>query len=78
VQLPFDREKLRRRNLADRDDERLAAAARSPADGLRDTLEVSEVVRSLARATLGEPSATDDLAEKARLYARPLRAAQGR
>jgi len=73
---PFDRAKLRERNEADGIAERLAATARSPEEGLRDALELSELVRSLALATSGEQYMIDDLTAKARLYVLPLRAAQ--
>ncbi|MBN2576457.1 MAG: hypothetical protein JXP73_17980 [Deltaproteobacteria bacterium] len=74
--LPFDRARLRERNEADVTAERFDAAARSPAEGLRDVLELCETVRSLALATSGEPGPVDDLAAKARLFVLPLRAAQ--
>jgi hypothetical protein len=76
VLLPFDRARLRERNDADMVAERLAAADRSPEEGLRDAVELSEVVRSLALATSGGQGTVDDLAAKARLYVLPLRAAQ--
>lgn len=74
VQLPFDRERLRQRNRADEADERSAGSLRGPAEGLLDALELSAVVSALAQATCGAEVAADDLAEKARLYVRPLRA----
>lgn len=75
VLLPFDRDKLRKRNRADVLAERAIASACTPEQGLTDAIELSQVVRSLAQATAGEQSA-DDLAEKARLYVLPLRVAQ--
>jgi hypothetical protein len=76
VLLPFDRDKLRMRNRADAIDARTEASTSTPEDGLEAALELGEVVRELARATVGEQLAVDDLAEKSRLYVLPLRLAQ--
>jgi hypothetical protein len=76
VDLPFDREKLRRRNAADAEAERAVASVRSPEQGFLETLDLSEVVSELAAATAGEQLLVDDLEAKARLYVLPLRAAQ--
>jgi hypothetical protein len=62
---------LARRNALDEQDELDAAEGLSPAESFVQTLELSELVLELARAT---GSATEsDLAEKAARYARPLR-----
>jgi hypothetical protein len=75
--LPFDRSRLRERNALDLAQEIEEARTRSPAERLEQTLELSELTRALAQATGAE--VPDDLAEKARLYAEPLRvAARGR
>jgi hypothetical protein len=76
VLLPFNRESLRERNVVESDAERQRVAGSSPEQGFMDTLELSEVVRELAQATSAESSETYDLAAKAKLYVRPLRAAQ--
>lgn len=71
---PFDRDRLRERNLRDQTEDRAAAAARSPAERLEHSVELSDFVRALSRATGAEASTpATDLAEKSRLYAHPLR-----
>lgn len=73
--LPFDRERLRERNALDEAEDRADAARRSPAERVELSLSLSQLVRDLSRAA-GTASAADehdDLAEKARLYAAPLR-----
>jgi hypothetical protein len=75
VILPFDRTRLRERNALDDAEDRAAAAHRSPAERVAMSLELSQLVRELSRAT-GSAQVADeatDLAEKARLYAAPLR-----
>lgn len=76
--LPFDRARLRERNLLDEAEEREAARALAPDEGLLATIALSQLVRDLARAAgpLTEPVDAgwgDDLAQKAHLYAEPLR-----
>jgi hypothetical protein len=78
VTLPFDRDRLRERNSADESAQRAADAARSGEQSFLDTLELSEVVRQLAAATVGDDPRPDDLEAKARLYVAPLRAAERR
>ena len=73
---PFDREALKERNASDLAAERARAASRSPAEGLLDTLELSELVRELARASNADCPASHDLEAKADLYVRPLKAAR--
>jgi hypothetical protein len=72
--LPFDRERLKQRNLRDAREDAASAAERSAEQSFVETLEVSEVVRQLALAT-GSGTAAPDLEAKARLYVRPLVAA---
>ncbi len=69
---PFDRSRLRERNLLDEADARADAAALDPARRLEQALELSAFV--LAHATGADGSVPEaDLADKARLYASPLR-----
>jgi hypothetical protein len=74
--LPFNRDRLRERNASDLVDEIKEARRRSPAERVEQTLELSDLVRALAQAAGSE--VPDDLAEKARLYAEPLRVATRR
>jgi|HubBroStandDraft_4_1064222.scaffolds.fasta_scaffold356923_2 hypothetical protein len=74
--LPFDRDRLRERNAIDLAQEIEEARRRSTPERFEQTLELSELVRALAEATGVE--VPDDLAEKARLYAEPLRVATRR
>lgn len=73
--LPFDRARLRERNALDEAEDRADAARRSPAERVAISLELSQLVRDLSRAAGTEQAADryDDLAEKARLFATPLR-----
>jgi hypothetical protein len=68
------RQQLRARNALDVEDERGAAEVRTPEQGLVLVLELSEVIRELARANGVANAPEGDLEEKAWLYARPLRA----
>lgn len=73
--LPFNRARLRERNALDDAEEQAAAAQRTPGERVEMSLDLSQLVRELAHAT-GADQATStrsDLAEKARLYAEPLR-----
>ena len=73
--LPFNRARLQERNALDEAEEQAAAAQRTPGERVEMSLDLSQLVRELARAT-GADQATStrsDLAEKARLYAEPLR-----
>ena len=74
MELPFDRERLKRRNTIDSDEERAAAGRRSPGESLMETLELCEVVAKLASATVRDRP-VPELEAKARLYVRPLRSA---
>jgi hypothetical protein len=76
VLLPFDRNQLAKRNALDDAQGRSAAAHVSPGQGMLEVIELSEVVRELALATGAGQHSVDDLAEKARLYVAPLRAAR--
>jgi hypothetical protein len=75
VLLPFSRNRLRERNAIDAAEELAEARRRSPSERLEQTLELSNLVRELARATGADRLADEhaDLEEKARLYAEPLR-----
>jgi hypothetical protein len=75
VILPFDRKRLRERNALDEAEDRADAARRSPPERVEFSLELSELVRDLSLATGASEPADEraDLAEKARLYATPLR-----
>jgi hypothetical protein len=74
--LALHRSNLADRNARDRDDEIEAAGHASPSEAFLQTLELSELVRQLARATGTVPP--DDLAAKAQLYAWPLRVLLGK
>ena len=73
--LPFDRARLRERNALDDAEDQAAAAQRSPGERVELSLDLSQLVRELAHATGADRAAAThaDLAEKARLYAAPLR-----
>jgi hypothetical protein len=71
---PVRREALARRAERDAEDELRECSSESPSDRLELALELSELAREAAESlgadwVLAPP---DDLAEKARLYARPL------
>lgn len=73
--LPFNRARLRERNALDDAQDQAAAAERSPGERVEASLDLSQLVRDLAHATGADQAAAarSDLAEKARLYAAPLR-----
>ena len=73
--LPFDRKRLQERNALDDAEDRADAARRSPPERVELSLELSQLVRELALATGANLPIDEraDLAEKARLYATPLR-----
>ena len=73
--LPFNRARLRERNALDDAEEREEAARRSPAERVAISLELSQLIHDLSRAAGTDRSDDDhdDLAEKASLYAAPLR-----
>jgi hypothetical protein len=73
---PVNREGLRRRAELDLEDERQAAALETIEARLELSLELSELAYE-ARDALGATWHTDDLAEKARLLAKPLRLLRG-
>lgn len=72
---PVRREALRKRAEIDEADERVAFESESLSDRLALALELSGITRALAESVdapwIREPP--DDLPEKARLYAEPLR-----
>jgi hypothetical protein len=76
VQPPFDKTRLAERNELDARNER-TRAPRDPAAGIAEVLELSETVRRLAQAT-GAVDQGATLADKARLWVRPLRALVGK
>ena len=78
--LPFDRDRLGQRNAFDDAEAREDAARRTPSDRVLLSLELSQLVRDLARAagTLEPADADADLAEKARIWVAPLRLLAGR
>ena len=78
MQLPFDRKRLAERDALDRAARRVDVNVEFAAQGLMATIELSEVVRKLAAATGAGQDPPHDLADKARLYVRPLQAARGR
>ncbi|MBI4701875.1 MAG: hypothetical protein HY744_12105 [Deltaproteobacteria bacterium] len=72
---PVRREVLREREAQDDADDAAVSARETPGERLALTIELSELTRALAEA-VGAPWVTapaDDLGEKARLYAAPLR-----
>jgi hypothetical protein len=72
--LPFDRTRLRERNQRDQEADRADAAAHTPAERLEQAVELSELILALSRAAGSDTTVpATDLAEKARLYAYPLR-----
>jgi hypothetical protein len=76
VLLPFDRRRLRQRSDLDERDELVSARDETPEERFLLSLELAELTRELAQAA-GADWVTreyDDLAEKSRLYAVPLRA----
>jgi hypothetical protein len=77
--LPFDRGRLRERNLLDEVDEVASAQDMTPAERLAQGIELSDVARELALGLgNGELLEPDDLEEKARRHAEPLRRLAGR
>jgi hypothetical protein len=76
MKLPFDRERMRERNLLDDIDEIEQAAAQTPEQRFIDALDLSDLALDLY---FGNPNAPaierlKDLEEKARLWAAPLAA----
>jgi hypothetical protein len=71
----FDRAHLRERNALDDGEDQAAAAQRSPGERVEISLDLSQLVRDRAHATGADQAVAThaDLAEKARLYAAPLR-----
>ena len=76
MKLPFNRERMRERNLLDDITEIQVTAAQSPAERFAATLTLSDLALAFLR---GNPDAPvldrhEDLEEKARLWAAPLKA----
>ncbi|HEX8111828.1 MAG TPA: hypothetical protein VF516_29050 [Kofleriaceae bacterium] len=76
MRLPFDRERMRERNLLDDIGEIELAAAQSPAERLAATLALSDLTLAFFRGNPDAPvlDRLEELEEKARLWAAPLRA----
>jgi hypothetical protein len=76
MKLPFDRERMRERNLLDDIGEIGLAAAQSPAERLAATLTLSDLALAFLRGNPDAPALDrlHDLEEKARLWAAPLKA----
>ncbi|TMQ04526.1 MAG: hypothetical protein E6J90_44185 [Deltaproteobacteria bacterium] len=76
MKLPFDRERMRERNLLDDIDEIEQAIAQSPEERLAATLALSDLALAFFRGNPDAPvpDRLEDLEEKARLWAAPLRA----
>lgn len=76
MKLPFDRARLRERNLLDDIEEIEQAARLSPEERIRLCLTMSAEARALALAFAGQVTMDeyDDVEEKARLWVAPLKA----
>ena len=75
VLLPFDRRRLRRRSDLDDRDELSLASEDTPEERFLLSLELAELTRELAQAAGADwiKRERQDLSEKSRLYALPLR-----
>jgi hypothetical protein len=75
MKLPFDRERMRERNLLDDIGEIELAAAQSPAERVAATLALSDLALAFFRGNPDAPvlDRLEDLEEKARLWAAPLK-----
>lgn len=78
VKLPFNRERMRERNLLDDIDEIRLAAAQTPGQRFIDALDLSDLAIDLYLSNPHAPviDRVEDLAEKARLWAVPLAASK--
>ena len=76
MKLPFDRERMRERNLLDDIDEIEQAARQTPAERFAAGLALSDLAIAMLRGNPDAPvlDRLDDLEEKARLWAAPLQA----
>ena len=76
MKLPFDRERMRERNLLDDIGEIELTAAQSPEERIADTLALSNLALAFFRGNPDAPvvDRLEDLKEKSRLWAAPLRA----
>ncbi|MFO0591946.1 MAG: hypothetical protein U0441_30650 [Polyangiaceae bacterium] len=75
MKLPFDRERMRERNLLDDIDEIEQAIRMTPEERFRATLGLSDFCIGLLRANPAAqgPDRLEELEEKSRLWAAPLR-----
>lgn len=73
--LPFDRERMRERNLLDDISEIELTASQSPAERLAATLTLSDLALAFFRGNPDAPvlDRVSDLEEKSRLWAAPLK-----
>ena len=78
MKLPFNRDRMRERNLLDDISEIELTAAQSPAERFAATLTLSDLALAFFRGNPDAPvlDRLDDLEEKARLWAAPLKAIQ--
>ncbi|TMQ12866.1 MAG: hypothetical protein E6J90_11570 [Deltaproteobacteria bacterium] len=78
MKLPFDRERMRERNLLDDIDEIEQAIAQSPEERFAAGLVLSNLALAFFRGNPDAPvlDRLEELEEKARLWAAPLRAIQ--
>jgi hypothetical protein len=76
MKLPFNRERMRERNLLDDIGEIELTAAQTPAERLAATLTLSNLALAFFRGNPDAPvvNRLEDLKEKARLWAAPLKA----
>jgi hypothetical protein len=80
MKLPFDRERMRERNLLDDIDEIEQAARQTPSERLAAGLALSDLAIAMLRGNPDAPvlDRREDLEEKARLWAAPLQASAAR
>jgi hypothetical protein len=78
MKLPFDRERMRERNLLDDIDEIEQAAGQTPSERFAAGLVLSDLAIAMFRGNPDAPvlDRLEDLEEKARLWAAPLQASK--
>jgi hypothetical protein len=78
MKLPFDRERMRERNLLDDIGEIELTAAQAPVERFESTMTLSNLALALFRGNPDAPALDrlEDLEEKARLWSVPLRASR--